>query len=148
MSGQEVPMEQGPAFLFRTTEFTFTRDAGERTRSGIFGKGLAAWLAERLPRQGLKTRGVIDGELGWYVVLETRPQMYVACARDPNDHTKWRAFPVIERSWVDRAIGRGEGLRDAGKVYKAVKAVLEAEPDIEELQLEGHPEAPVARRPA
>ena len=138
-------MEQGPPFLFRTTEFTFSRDAGERTKTGIFGKGLAEWLAQRLPRQGFKTRGIVDGELGWYVVLETRPQMYVACVRDADDHTKWRAFPVIERTWLDRAIGRGEGMRDAGKVYKALNTILGGEPDIEELRLEGHPEAPVAR---
>jgi hypothetical protein len=141
-------MEKGPAFLFRTSEFAFTRDAGERTKTGLYGKGLAEWVAERLPQHGIAVRGVVEGELGWYAVLETRPQMYVGCVREDSDHTRWRIFVLAERKWFDGLLGRNHGLQDAMPVYKPLKAILENAPDIDELRLEGAPGMRFARGPA
>ena len=64
-------MRQSPLLEFESSAFEVAPGEDEETNPGIFGKALAAWLAEQLSSAGYTTREIIAEDFGWAIETPT-----------------------------------------------------------------------------
>ena len=134
-------MEQGPMLLFRSAAFSAEPGEDEATNPGIFGKALATWLGARLRERGVECRDVIAEDCGWCLpVGASSERTYVACASDgePDDQSpgSWRVFAFRDGKLLAKLFGRSKDADSLEAIYTAVKDVLQAAPEVQDLQEE------------
>ncbi len=126
----------------RNIEFTskmFPPVPGEEdeTNPGIIGKGLAEWLASRLPSNGPAPEEVIPEDWGWLVVAHRKPFfLWIGCANIEEEPNRWRCFVVAEPSIVQRLFRRIQSRPHVEALHQRVMAILRAEKQIAEIREE------------
>ncbi len=96
-------------YWFRSTRFRVEADEDAETNPGIFGRQLAAWLAEELRTHGYPDTEEVPEDWGWAVVCRSKPlSLFVGCsnmleaiddngpARVPDDKIVWHAFAATD----------------------------------------------------
>lgn len=125
-------MDKGPVFRFTSTAFRVQPGEDDRTKSGVFGKALAEWVAAQLTNRGIATSGILPKDLGWCVaIVSDKPKLYVVCSSGDGENS-WKVFAFAERRFFQN-IDTGTPL---GAVYRKLKTVFSENPDIKDLRME------------
>ena len=124
-------MEQTLMLEFDSTAFWRLPGEEEATNPGIFGKGLAHWLAERLREAGVDAQKVVPEDFGWSVQVRSDSHtLYVVCANSPGGENRWRVFAYSE----SKLVGKQKEADSLTALYGAVKQCLESDPAIQNIQ--------------
>ncbi len=131
-------MSQSPLLEFRSDAFSIEPDEDRETNPGIVGRALARWLADGLRDAGLAVGEIVAEDFAWCVPVRCDPyKSYVACAGEVEAPHAWRVFAFVEGGLLRRWLGRERRDEALGRVYCAVKQVLENAPQIRELRESG-----------
>jgi hypothetical protein len=123
---------------FRSSRFAVEPGEDQQTNPGIFGRALAAWLAEQLPARGWRTKRCIAEDFGWVVEVEhERFRAFVACASGHDGEHSWQAFAFVEGGGIRGLFAGAEKLRLADKLLADVELVLREDPYTQEIHAEG-----------
>ena len=96
-----------PEVTFRTAFFQPVPGEENETNPGIYGKALATWFAENLKARNSPFEEVIPEDWGWVVLVQRKPFMlWVGCGNTDGSRDEWRAFPIAERTLLQRMLGR------------------------------------------
>lgn len=125
-------MKQTELLEFKSTAFAAEPGEDAHTNPGIFGKGLAQWLANELRAKGVAAGEVIPEDFGWCVPVESAPHaLFVVCANAEDQPNRWRVFAFAEGGLLARILGKDERARSLASLFGQVKSVLQASPLIE-----------------
>ena len=122
----------------RSSRFIVEPGEDAETNPGIFGRALAAWLAEQLPALGWRTKGCIAEDFGRIVEVEHPSfRLFVACANGHDGDDSWRAFTFAEGGGI-RGIFAGAAKQEAAdKLLADVESVFRKDPQTKEVRVEG-----------
>jgi hypothetical protein len=130
-------MEQGPLLLFRSAAFPAEPGEDEATNPGMFGKALATWLGARLRQRGMECRDVIAEDFAWCLPVGAGSERtYVACVSDGETEDGWKVFAFQDGKLLGKLFGRSKSSDSLASIHDAVKDVLQAAPEVEDLQEE------------
>lgn len=101
---------------------------------GVYGAELAFWLCSTLARLGVVTSYPEYEDWGWYIEYSTRDgaEFALHCGNVSGSSDRWL---ISLRRFGRGLFGREKPLySEAGRLVEAVKRVLEAEPDVSDLE--------------
>ncbi len=129
---------QSAHLLFASSAFPAEPGEDDATNSGIFGRALARWLAERLRERGIPAGEVFAEDFGWVFAVESQPNaLYVVCASSGEGPDHWRAFAFTERGFMARLLGKKDTRPEAlADIFKAIRHVVETVPGLRDLSEE------------
>lgn len=124
-----------PILMFQSSRFEIVPDEDKLTNPGIYGKRLAEWMANELPRHGYHALGeVIPEDFAWCVpVAADDCELYVACA---NADEGWQIYVFADCGLMARLIGRDPRSEAVAGLFAAVHAILGDAPGITQLHTE------------
>lgn len=108
---------------FHSTEFPAYPGEEDEINPGRFGKRLAEFLAEQLPRRGFSVRGIGAEDWGWQIELENAAfPLWIGCGNYEEGENAFLCFiepskPVL-RKWFKTI--------ETAKVVERVASALEA----------------------
>lgn len=120
--------------LFESSAFWKIPGEDEET-PGIYGKGLAHWLAERLREAGVPAQKVVAEDFGWCVHVRSNSHfLYVVCANSNEGPNEWRVFAFADDSVVAKLMGKDKTAAALEALFQAVKQCLQSDPSVENLR--------------
>ena len=130
-------MSASAHLLFKSTAFPPEPGEDEETNPGVFGRALAAWLADQLPRHGHTVKGIIAEDFGRLVELRVpRGRLYVAVSSTDHTATEWRLFGLAEQGLLSRLVGTSVDEQALSKLLGDLRSILGAAPGVTELREE------------
>jgi hypothetical protein len=128
-------MKQTLMLLFESSAFWKIPGEDKETTPGIYGKGLAHWLAERLREAGVPAQKVVAEDFGWCVHVRSNSHLlYVLCTNSQEDPNGWRVFAFADDSVVAKLIGKDKTAEELETLFQAVKQCLQSDPSVENLR--------------
>ena len=123
--------------LFRSTGFPPEPGEDEETNPGVFGRALAVWLADQLPRRGRTVKGIIPEDFGRLVEVQIpRGRLYIAVSSTDHTATEWRVFAMAEQGFLSRLVRTSVDEQALSKLLADLRSILETAPGITELREE------------
>lgn len=128
------------------TQVQFVSDAfpsypreDERINPGIFGKRLAEYLAQELPKHGVTTREFYAEDWGWEIPIENEAfPMFIGCGnqKDP-DGNQFLCFIDPGKPEVRKGLFKKiSTVADIERVAEALDKALRSHPEVRELSWE------------
>ena len=97
-------MQSGRIHEFDSEKLAVAPDEDERTSHRVYGRALAAFVANRL-----RAEEVIPKPFGWCVLIEREPfPLWIACSNVDGGTTRWSARVIAEPSLLQGTFGRAE----------------------------------------
>jgi len=126
-----------PFLAFASDAFPIEPDEDGSTNPGIFGRALAAFIADALRAEGLSPDGPIAEDFGWVLVLPaTSGSLLVVCAGEDDSRRLWRVFVAAEGGWLARLLGRDRRAEDVAALLARVRGILERSGRVTDLREE------------
>ena len=126
-----------PVLVFESDAFPIEPDEDASTNPGIFGRALAAFVADGLRDEGLTPRGPTAEDFGWILTLPgSSGSLMFACASDPDSRRLWRAYVAAEGGFVARLLGRDQRAADVATLFARIRGILERSGRVTDLREE------------
>jgi hypothetical protein len=120
---------------FKSSFFPVEPGEDAATNPGIYGKALAAWVAEQLKSRGVSVEGVIEEDFGRVVMVQRKPFMlWVGCASIDNSTTEWQLFIAAEFTWLARLFRRVDPVPAVAQLREHLRAIVQEVPGVSEVQ--------------
>lgn len=132
--------------LFESSRFNLSAVQPHFINPCCFGEDLAQWLADKLPKHGIKTtRTPYQEDWGWeFWAGDTESSYYIGIggnsaedSADPN-RGAWRVMITKRRSILEKLTGKNK-LEQREPIIRTIWTILEAEPEFSNIHFESHP---------
>ncbi len=125
--------------LFTSTRFGIEPGEDAETNPGIYGRGLAEWVAEKLDSRGVPVLGIKAEDFGRCVMLSSWPfKLWVACASLDGSHSRWQMFIGVEVNPIWKLFTRVEPEPEVRELRKQFRAVVAEIPDASDVEWQTH----------
>lgn len=123
--------------VFESDAFPPVPGEDTETNPGIYGRALAAWLAEALGAAGYVVEWVVAEDFGWVVEL-AHPgcTLYAAVASTDTSARRWHAFAFAELGLLARLRRSSAAAPAVSKLMTDLKRLLEASSVVRSLREE------------
>jgi hypothetical protein len=116
---------------FRSDQFPPYDGEEEQINPGLWGKRLAEFLQERLPKHGLKVTGIVAEDWGWMVELEDEGfPLWVGCGHQRGDSDEFLCFIEPSKPFIRKWFRKIDTSEQVGRVSNAMRKILESNPEI------------------
>ena len=120
---------------FRSNIFPPYDGDEEEINPGLWGKRLAEYLQENLPKQGIKVIGIGAEDWGWMVELENEDfPLWIGCGHQNGENDEFLCFIEPSKPFVRKWFKKIDTTSQVNRVAKTLKQVLEASPDIHSIK--------------
>jgi hypothetical protein len=122
--------------VFRSPGFPVEAGEDRQTNPGIYGKALAAWVAQKLRARGVAVEDEIVAEdFGRVVVVQRTPFMlWVGCASVDDSPTEWQLQIAAELPLVARLFRRVDPAPAVATLREHLRAIVEEVPDVADIR--------------
>lgn len=84
-------------YTFKSSMFPPETGEDSQTNPGLFGRALAAWIAEKFASIGYIVEREVAEDFGRLVQLShPRFKSYIVCCSTDDSALQWRTFPIVE----------------------------------------------------
>jgi hypothetical protein len=121
--------------VFRSPGFAVEPDEDRQTNPGIYGKALAAWVADKLRARGVAVEDQIVAEdFGRVVVVQRTPFMlWVGCASVDGSTTEWQLQIAAEFTVFARLFRRVDPTPAIAALREHLRAIVQEAPDVSDI---------------
>jgi hypothetical protein len=124
---------------FKSSYFPVEPGEDEDINPGVFGKALAAWVADKLRERGVGVEKIVEEDFGRLVMVQRKPFMlWVGCANAENSTTDWQLFLAAEVGPLRRIFQRVDPTSSFSELMAHVRAIVEQIPGVS--AIEWHPQ--------
>ncbi len=124
---------------FKSSYFPIEPGEDEDINPGVFGKALAAWIADKLRERGVGVERIIEEDFARLVLIQRKPfALWVGCASEDDTVTDWQLFLVAETGLLTRLFRRVDPKPIFSSLVAHIQAIVEQVPDVSEI--EWHPQ--------
>lgn len=124
---------------FTSDHFCIEPGEDEDINPGIYGKALAAWVADKLRERGVTVEEIIEEDFCRLVMLHRKPFMlWVGCANAEDSTTQWQLFLAAEVGIIGRLLQRIDPRPDFAKLVENIGTIVNQVPGVS--QIEWHPQ--------
>lgn len=131
-------------FWFQSTLFEIEPGEDAQTNPRIYGKQFAAWLTDKLTRNGYRMIECFPEDRGWCIMVLRDPfRLFVACANvadydtaeegdppPPKDAIVWSCFAAVEKPFFKRLFHKIDPAPEMDRLETTIERILEQEPAI------------------
>ena len=126
---------QSDHVTFVSNAFPVEPGEDKETNPGIYGKALAAWVAQKLRDRGIPVAEVLPEDFGRIVIIRRKPFMlWIGCASMDNSHTEWQMLIALELGLLGRLFHRKEGQEERDRLREHLHAVVAEIPGVADVQ--------------
>jgi hypothetical protein len=119
---------------FRSTKFPPYEDEEEAIKPGLWGKRLAEYLAEKLSAQGIRTKGIIAEDWGWYIPVENDAfTLAVCCGHQNGADDEFLCFTDPKTPIVSKLSGTIDATERLTHLTEALRQILSTDPGISDV---------------
>jgi hypothetical protein len=121
--------------VFSSRHFAVEPDEDAETNPGIYGRALAAWVAQSLQRRGIVVERIIAEDFGRCVMIKRKPfKLWIACASLDGSHTRWQMFIALEQNPLTTFFSKESPEPELERLREHYRAIVEAVPGITEVE--------------
>ncbi len=118
----------------------FKPDPGEddEVNPGIYGKKLAAWLIDNLPKNGIKTNRMYPEDWGWEIDISKESiKGYVGVRNIDGTENEWVVFIDIRNRIIKKLLGKSQNEgKEIEAVLKGLEKILRGEASIRNINMD------------
>ncbi len=118
----------------------FKPDPGEddEVNPGIYGKKLAAWLIDNLPKNGIKTNRMYPEDWGWEIDISKESiKGYVGVRNIDGTENEWVVFIDIRNKIIKKLLGKSQNEgKEIEAVLKGLEKILRGEASIRNINMD------------
>ena len=119
---------------FRSDRFPPYDSEEQQVNPDLWGKRLAEYLEQRLPAEGITTRGIGAEDWGWIVFVENDSfDLWVGCGHQHGDDDELLCFIHPDKPMVRRWLRRIDTTDGIERLAEALDRILRADPDVHDL---------------
>lgn len=120
---------------FRSSHFVVEPGEDNQTNPGIYGKALAAWVAEKLRARGVPVGDIIAEDFGRVVIVRGAPfLLWVGCASIDHSTTEWQLQIAAELTWFSRLFRRIDPASIAAQLREHIRAIVQEVPGVSDIE--------------
>jgi hypothetical protein len=124
---------------FKSSYFPVEPGEDEDINPGVFGKALAAWVADKLRERGVSVEKIVEEDFCRLVLVQRKPFMlWVGCANAEASATEWQLFLAAEVGLLGRVFRRVDPAPSFSSLVAHVRAIVEQVPGVS--AIEWHPQ--------
>jgi hypothetical protein len=121
--------------VFSSARFAVEPGEDGDTNPGIYGKALAAWVADGLRQRGVAVEATIAEDFGRCVMVRQRPyRLWVACANLDGSTTRWQTFIALEQGLMARFFGSANSKIELARLRGHMRSLIQESPDVKEVE--------------
>jgi hypothetical protein len=122
--------------VFRSSGFPVEPGEDRQTNPGIYGKALAAWVAQKLRARGVAIEDeIIAEDFGRVVVVQRTPFMlWVGCAGVDDSTTEWQLQIAAELPVFARLFRRVDPAPAVAQLREHLRAIVQEVPGVSDIQ--------------
>jgi hypothetical protein len=125
--------------IFTSPLFPIEPGEDSETNPGIYGRALAAWVAQTLQSRGVAIDGIIAEDFGRCVMVKRKPfKLWVTCASLDGSSTRWQMFIVVEQGPLAKLLRRPDPAPEFRQLRDHFRAILRDIPGINALEWQDH----------
>jgi len=110
---------------FTSSAFPVEPGEDQETNPGIYGRALAAWVAQKLRDRGVAVVEVLAEDFGRIVIVRREPYMlWVGCASIDDSPNQWQMFIALELGLFGRLLHRKEGQEELDRLREHFRAIV------------------------
>ena len=112
---------------FRSDKFPPYDGEEEEINPGLWGKRLAEYLQDNLPKHGVKVTGIGAEDWGWMVELENEQfPLWIGCGHQGGDNDEFLCFIEPSKPFIRKWFKKIDTTEQVSRVSNALKRVLES----------------------
>ncbi len=119
---------------FKSDKFPPYDGEEEEINPGLWGKRLAEYLQESLPRHGVRVTGIGAEDWGWMVELENDAfPLWIGCGHQHGEQDEFLCFIEPSKPSIRKGFKRIDTTAQVLRVSETLNKVLESNPDIRDI---------------
>lgn len=116
---------------FRSDKFLPYDGEEEEINPGIWGKRLAEYLQENLPKHGMKVTCIRAEDWGWMVELENEEfPLWIGCGHQGGGNDEFLCFIEPSKPFIRKWFKKIDITKQISRVADVLNKVLESTPEI------------------
>ena len=116
---------------FRSSKFPPYEGEEEEINPGLWGKRLAEYLVQKLAERGIKTRGIVGEDWGYYIPVENEGfKLAICCGHQNGDQDEFLCFTDPSTPIVKKLFKKIDATAQLSRLTEALRQILSADPEI------------------
>lgn len=126
---------------FKSSKFPPYDGEEDEINPGLWGKRLAEFLRENLPRYGVEVRCICAEDWGWMVELENEEfPLWIGCGHQEGENDDFICFIEPSKPFIRKCFKRINTTEQVRQASDALKKVLESTPEISSINWNSAPD--------
>lgn len=130
-----MPRSMNAQVEFSSNFFSPIAGEEEQTNPGIYGKALAQWVFENLPKHGVKTGKVLPEDWGWVVTVPDNDFfLWIGCSNVDETEGRWRCIVEAEFGWFKKLFRLADPQKARSRAAEGLDRLLRSAEHVKDIQ--------------